>query len=350
MSRYFAAIDANTNEITAIAARWNKNGDYILEGFCRSSSRGFRKGVITDAALAADSIAGVLNKLREKTGKRIHNVYASVSSTSVNIVPSRGDLLLSKYGREILGNDVKKCIRIASTVKTPIDKEPLHSIMQGFSVDGEKEIKNPLNLEGVKLGAEVNILTINSSALSNMAKCISQAGFFSEGFVFSGLAVSYRVLTEEDRQNEVGLLEINKDLTEAMVFKKGHLNSCKVFPLGTSDIIESDGTINAENAEKLLSRVNSLEGWRNVRNVIVTGEGSLKHDLIESIERSFPVPVRAGACISKPFEDLPPERTGYIGSLGVLDHLQEEKKKQKREGNYLRRGIARVLAFIDRYF
>ncbi len=350
MSRYFAALDAGSSEITAVAAKWNKNGDYSIEGFCRSSSRGFSKGLVTDTALAIDSVAGVMDKLKEKTGKKVHELYAGVSSTSVGITPSSGVLLLSRYGREVTETDIKKCLGAASIIKTPIDKEPLHSIVQRFSVDGEKEIRNPLNLEGVKLEAEVNILTINSSALNNMAKCISQAGYFPEGFIFSGLASSCRVLTDDDKKINTCLLDINRDLTEGMIFCRGHLAWCKVFPVGTADLVEGSGSVNMDNLEKLASRVISLQGWNNVRSMVVIGEGGLTHDLVESLERSFPVPVRAGTCIARPFEDLPPERIGYIGSLGILDYLQEENKGRMRSGNVLKRGFHRVLSFMDRYF
>jgi hypothetical protein len=350
MSKYFAALDAGSSEITAVAAKWDKNGDYAIEGFCRSSSRGFSKGLITDAALATDSVVKTMDKLKEKTGKKIHDLYAGVSSTSIGITPSCGVLLLSKYGREITGMDIKKCLGVASIIKTPIDKEPLHSIVQRFSVDGEKEIKNPLNLEGVKLEAEVNILTINSSALNNMAKCISQAGYSPEGFVFSGLASSYRVLTDDDKRTNTCLLDINRDLTEGMIFCRGHLAWCRVFPVGTADLVEENGSVNLDNLEKLVSRVISLQGWNSVRSMTVIGEGGLTHDLVESLERSFPVPVKAGTCIARPFEDLPPERIGYIGSLGILDHLQEENKGRMRSGNVLKRGFHRFLGFVDRYF
>jgi hypothetical protein len=350
MSRYFAALDAGRHGITAVAARWNKNRDFVLEGFCHTRSKGFHRGTVADAAIAADSVSETLNKLREKTGKKIHDVYVGVSSGSVGIIPSSGVLLLSKYGREVTETDVKKCVEIGSTVKTPLDKEPLHRIVCGFSIDGEKEIKNPLNLEGVKLEVSVNVLTINSSVLRNMSACISQAGFICAGFVFLGLASAYRVLTEEDRETGVTLLDIRSDLTEVMVFYRGILNSCKVFPVGTNEILMKDGGVNAQGLEKLISRIVSLVGWEKTRKVVVIGEGALIDSLIESLEGVFALPVTAGTCISRPFEHLPPERTGYVGSLGILDYLQQEKHKQRLSGNIIKRGFNRTLGFIDRYF
>ena len=184
MSKCFAAVNASSSAITVVAARWNKNGDYILEGFARIRSKGFNKGIVMDASLATDSVALVLDKLKKTTNKNIQDVYVSVSSTSVEIRSSIGTLLLSKFGRNISERDISKCVEVGAAVKLPLDREPLHTVIMGFSVDGDREIKNPVNLEGVKLGVNVNIVTINSSVINNMAKCITHAGFIPSGFIF----------------------------------------------------------------------------------------------------------------------------------------------------------------------
>ena len=87
MSKDFAVLNSGSNEITAVAARWSRSGDYSLEGFCHAHSRGLSKGVVTDVTAAADSISSVMNKLRERTGRRITDIYTGISSSSVNVVP-----------------------------------------------------------------------------------------------------------------------------------------------------------------------------------------------------------------------------------------------------------------------
>ena len=322
----------------------------MIEGFSRSHSKGFRKGTVTDVSMATDSIRQALNKLREKTGKNIHDVYAGVSSSSVGIIPSTGTLLVSKYGREISETDIAKCVEIGSSVKIPLDKEPLHRIVRGFTVDGEREIKNPINLEAVKLGVNMNILTVNSSVLHNMSKCISQAGFMSAGFVFLGIASSRRVLSDDDRQSGVALLDVGGELTEAMIFDKGVLSNCKVFSLGLSDVQMEDGSMDPDMSRDLVGKIASLAGWDKIRKVVVIGQGAFISEFIELLEKLFGLPASAGNCISKPFEDLPHERTGYIGTLGILDYLHEEKLKERSERNIAKRTFNKVLNFVDRYF
>ncbi|MBD3426207.1 MAG: hypothetical protein GF409_03130 [Candidatus Omnitrophica bacterium] len=350
MNKYFAALSVNGNELSTVAARWNKNGDYILEGFCRTPSKGFAKGMVVDQSLATNTVSAALNKIREKTGKKIRDVYLGVSSTSVDLVSSTGIVLLSKYGREITGNDLTKCVKIASTIRTPLDKEPLHRIVRGFSIDGDGHIADPLNLEGVKLSADVNIVTINSSVLRNMSKCVMQAGFLSVGFVFSGLASSYRVLNEDDLKTDAAVFDISSDLTELMVFSKGRMIGCKVLSAGSGSVLTENGKIDTEALDRLPERVIALQGWSKVERIVITGEGVLNPDLIEAVDELFTQPVKAASCIAKPFEDLPPDRAGYTGSLGILDHLQQEKKAERMGCNILQRGYYRILSFIDRYF
>ncbi|MFH1665258.1 MAG: hypothetical protein ABIA77_03825 [Candidatus Omnitrophota bacterium] len=346
MNHCFAAFDAGCKDMSIVVARWKKDGDYAVEDLYRTASKGFRKGTVVDVAMATDSVASALGKLRKKNGKNFHEVYAGISAASINTVISSGTLLLSKYGKSISEKDVRECVRLGSIAKVPLDREILHSFVLGFSIDDEKEICNPVDLEGVKLGVKMSSLTVNSSAVQNMAKCIAGAGFVPAGFVFSGLASSFRVLNDDDREKGALLLNIYQDQTEALIFHKGILNSCKVFRAGTDDILTDGAGFYADIRGKLML----LPGWENVALAVVTGDGTLEDNLIESLETSLSIPVKAGTCIARPFEDLPADRAGYIGSLGILDHLKKEKMRERPGGNMLKRGVNSVLGFLDKYF
>jgi hypothetical protein len=351
MGRYFAVLDSGYDEITAVAARWIKSGDYLVEGFCSTGSRGLRKGIVTDVAAATDSISEVLNKLKERTGRRFSDVYAGITSQSINVASSGGMLLLSKYGRQISDKDVRKCVQIGSIIKMPLDREALHKIVNGFSIDGESFIKNPLNLEGVRLSVEMDIITVSSSALKNLTKCITLAGFIPAGFVFSGLATSYRVLTAEDKEQGAALVDIGTDTTEALVFHGSILKSCKVFPVGTDNgLFSKEKNLNKGRMDSLISGVVSLPEWDRVLKIVVTGRGAMVDSIIEPLEGSLKKPVEIGTFLVKPFEDFPPERTRYLGNVGILDYLREEKLKERPSGNLAKRSFSKVLAFVDRYF
>ena len=349
MKKCFAALDFGLDEISLVGASWRPNGEYVIDGFLRTSSRGIADSIVSDEAMAIDSIKKALEDLKKKTGRKFHDVYVGVSSSSISMKRSEGSVLLSKYGREVSYSDIEKCVEIGSTVKMPLDKEILHRIVRNFSLDGE-EVKNPLNLEAVKLGVNVNVVSINSSILSNFSKCISQAGYIPSGFVFSGLASAQRVLSEEDRRAGTALINIRPATTEVMLFSKGSLEDCKVFPLGQDSLALADGEVNAANYDKLISGIKALPAWESIRKIVMTGKGGLSNSLIEYAEEKFILPVTGGVCIARPLEDLPPDRAGYITGLGMLDYLSDENKRVRLEKNPLKRLLNKVLHFLDRYF
>ena len=346
MSRYFAAIDPDPVGITAVSARWEKNGDCTPESFCRVPSKGFARGEVVDLARASDSVIEVMEKLRENTGKVFQDIYAGVSSSSIRLMPSSGMILLSRYGREINPMDVKKCEEIASTVRIPLDRARLHRLVKGFSVDGDGFVKNPLNLEGVKLSVDMNIFTVNASVTQNMSKCISQAGFVPAGFVFSALAAANRAVLEEARQEGALFLGIHKEVTEAIVFCERGVADCRVF---ASDTAWGEGRDDAV-LEKISDSIRSLSGWDSTKKAVVIGECALMDGVIERLETLLGIPVAAGTCAVRPLEDLPASRAGYIGVLGMLDHFQEERHRTRAPGSGIQRITRNITGFLDKSF
>ncbi len=350
MSRTFAVLDLKCKDISGVAARWARNGAYFLEGFTMSRSRGIHRGVITDIASATDSISHILGKLKKKTGKKIQDVYVSASSNSLKIVQSRGTVLLSKYGREIFQSDIEKCVRIGSILKLPHGRAPLHKMVKDFSVDGENGIKNPAGLEGVKLGVDMNVLVVDSSVIRNLTKSIALAGFSASGVIFSGIAYAKRALAEAATDKGVMLLNMCKDLTEAMIYHKRNLLDCKVFRLGSEDIISANGSLDHASANRLILVLRSMAGWDKVREIVITGDAAQNEGILEPMQTLSSHPVRFGFCLVRPYEELPAERAAHIGSLGMLDYLYETKKGRRMEGNLFKQTFSKTLSFLDKYF
>ncbi|MFH1837414.1 MAG: hypothetical protein ABH862_04815 [Candidatus Omnitrophota bacterium] len=345
--KYFAAVNIGSTDITAVSAKWNKNGDYSIEAFSRVPSKGFSKGVVSEITSAVNTLGDVVKKLGQK---KIKKIYAGISSSSADMMYGSGSVLVSKYGREIYDADIKRCTEMASTIKIPISKEPIHKIICDFKVDGESGIRDPLNLEGVKLESEVNIITVNSSAMSNMRKCITDAGFIPAGFVFSPVAVSYRVLSEDDTQKGVMLLNLRRDAAEVLIFFRGVLRSCRVFPKGVEDMVINETEAKREALETLYHDVKDMAALDNARKIVITGEGEIPDKVIEGIEDIFRLPVKIGTCSVRPFEKLPHERMGYVGSLGICDHFNKEREKHPSSTKLIKRLVNRSLNFLDNYF
>ena len=350
MKRTFAVLDIKCGEISAIAAHWGTNNDFVLEGFFRHSAKGISKGIVKDASRATDSIMGIISKLREKTGRKIHEVYTTVSSPSIEIVTSSGTLLLSKFGREVFHSDVNRCVRVGSVIKLPRDMDPLHKLIRQFTLDGEKGIKNPVGLEGVKLDVNIDIVAIKTSVLTNLNKCISLSGLSAEGIILSGIANSYRAVSNEDAVRGVALLNVFRDMTEFEFFYKENLTTCKAYAGGVYENSFPSQKIIPHNLEDIGELMANEPGWENVKEIIVVSEDELKDDLIRQMEAQLNRPVKEGTCMSRPFEYLPADRMAYIGCLGILDHLHEERKSRKIEKNTFKRIVRMFIGFMDKYF
>ncbi len=350
MGKYFAALDVSHLGLTAVAARWEKTGEYVAEDFFCVEAEGFRKGSVDDMIAATDAVSSGFRRMMQRSGKKIGEIYVGVSSASLDLIPSTGMLMLSKYGRTITDRDIYKCLEIGAAVKIPLDKEVLQNVVNGFSVDGERNIKNPLHLEGVKLGVDIKILTINSSVVRNLEKCVANAGFIPAGFVFSGVAASYRVLSEEYKREGCVMISIARDLTEVLVYSGGMLKDCRVFPKGAQDMELNAGGTGNNSVIDIAGKIRMMNGWDKVKKGVVIGEGLFRDGLVEEIEKALNVPIGAGNCISRSFENLPPDRNGYITSLGILDYFQERKRDEKSINAYYKRFYNKALSFIDKYF
>ncbi|HNX90795.1 MAG TPA: cell division protein FtsA [Candidatus Omnitrophota bacterium] len=350
MDDNFAVLDLKCNSVSAVLARWGKNGEYILEGSSRCDSRGLHKGVITDMTLATDSIVEVLQALKQKTGKRFRDVYTSISSPSVEVIASSGTILLSRYGREIARQDVEKCINYAAVIKLSLDREILHKLVRNFTIDGERGIKNPQGLEGVKLSAEVSIVTIDSSSLKNIAKCVALAGYTLRGSILSGLAISFKVLSPEQIKKGIALVNMCKHMTEMMTFHDGALMGCRILQLGVNDILGWAGEQSEGPLGTLLSTFNSMPAWDMINDVMVTGDVGLDEGVLERIEKATGRTVKYGTYVPKPFENLHEESIGCIGNLGMLDFMKDTKEARESGAGPMRKIFNDMVNFIDKYF
>ena len=349
-NKVFAVLDLGSREIIAIAAEWGKNGDYVFKEFLVCPSKGMPNGVVKDMAQAADSISNVVSKLSKKVGKKIHEVHVTVSSSSVELVPSHGMILLSKYGREILPRDVDKCMRVGAVVRAPSGKESLHRMVREFSVDSSSGIKKPVGLEGLKMGVTMTVLVIDISVMRNLKKCIALAGYNTGEIVFSGIAASHRAVPENSKEDGVCFVNIRGDLTETMIFRQGSLLDCRVLPFGAGkNMLQKEGA-DPGGMRELSAILHSMDGWGEVETVIISGESEVNEDVFTELCSGTGRDISHGTCFSRPLEYLPTDRVRYVGCLGILDHIQMAKRSRRGEANPLKWFFSRFISFMDRYF
>jgi len=350
MNKMFAVLSLGSAEITAAAAEWGKAGDLSVKALLTSPSKGITGCAVTDISDASDSISVAVKKLSGQTGRRIYKIYAVISSPSAELMSSSGSILLSKYGREIYPGDINKCIGIGSIIKPPAGKETLHAIVRSFLVDSVTGIKDPLGLEGVKMGVSMDMIVIDSSVVRNIEKCISFAGFNVGRIILTGIANSYRVITEEHAPRGICLVNICGGLVEAEIFSRGALMACRVVPLELERRGTGEGDAGTGGIVELSMRLRSLPGWETVSEIMITGLSGLNENIAEELKEITGRPVTHGLCISRSLEHLPADRARYISCLGAMDYLQNEGRLKHVGGNSVKRVFHRILGFMDEYF
>ncbi|HKY73817.1 MAG TPA: cell division protein FtsA [Patescibacteria group bacterium] len=236
-----AAIDIGTEKVcTLIAQLSDVEREPRVTGVASIPSKGLRKSQIVDLEEAIEAITQSVDAAERMAGSGVRAAYVSVSGTHIESQNSKGVVAIANPQGEITADDVRRVIEAARAVSLPSAREVIHVIPKDYKVDSQEGIKDPIGMSGVRLECETHIITGSSTALKNISKCINELGVQPEGFVFSGLASSYAVLSETEKELGVLVLDIGAGSTSVCAFVEGSLAYSGVLPIGarhiTSDI------------------------------------------------------------------------------------------------------------------
>lgn len=249
-----AGLDIGTHKIGVVIGEIDDSGDLIVLGVGLSPSHGLRQGVVINFEDAVQSIQKAVQEAQLTAGKQIHDVFVGVAGEHVHSVNSRGMVAVSRNDHVITENDVERVLDAARAIVFPEDREVLHVIPQEYIVDNQGGIKNPVGLTGVRLEAEVHIVTGAGPSAQNIIRSVSRAGLNSLGMVLEPLASSYAVLDDNEKELGVALIDLGGGTTDLAIFYDGTIRHTAVIPLGgqnvTNDIALGLKTP-VENAEQI---------------------------------------------------------------------------------------------------
>lgn len=249
-----AGIDVGTTKITTIIASVPEGDLLNILGVAINPSRGIRKGQIVDIEEATASIVESLEAAERMAGYSISSAFLSVGGSHVASQNSHGVVAVSEPHKEITIDDVKRAIDAARAVSLPSSREILHVLPREFIVDSQEGIKDPVGMTGVRLEVNTHLITVSSTALRNLEKCASLVGIDVDGFVFNGLASSYSVLTETEKELGVVLADIGGGTTDICIYVDGAVSYSSVLPIGARNITNDLAIglrISLESAEKI---------------------------------------------------------------------------------------------------
>ncbi len=226
-------LDIGTTKICAIVGELTDEGIDII-GIGTNPSRGLRKGVVVNIESTVQSIQRAIDEAEAMAGTEITHVYTGIAGGHIKSFGGRGVVALKD--REVREADIARVIEQAKTVNIPVDREVIHVLPQEFIVDEQSGIKEPLGMTGARLEARVHIVTGAVTSAQNIVKCANRAGLNVADIVLQPLASSEAVLTDEEKELGVCLVDIGGGTTDIAVFQNGSIVHTAVIALGGNNL------------------------------------------------------------------------------------------------------------------
>jgi cell division protein FtsA len=348
--RYLVGLDVGTSRVTAVVGESLDDGTLDVVGIGVAESRGIKRGVVVNVDAAVDSIKKAVEEAELMAGVEIDSVHLALSGPHIKGFNSRGVIAVAGKNREITRDDVRRAIDAAKAVALPTGREILHVLPQDFVVDEQDGIGAPVGMTGARLEVNVHIVTGAISSTQNLVACVNRAGVTVTDTVIEQLAASESVLTHDEKELGVALVDIGGGTADVAIFERGSLWHTGVVAVGgdhfTNDIavglrtpipdaekvkrksgcalssmVDEDDTIEVASvggrkprlmARRILSEILQPRAeeifhlvWDEIRRagyekalnsgIVLAGGGSILEGMPEIAEQIFDLPVRRGA-------------------------------------------------------
>jgi cell division protein FtsA len=250
--RMVVGLDIGTSKIVAIVGEMSLEGRLEIIGIGSHASRGLKKGVVVNIDSTVQSIQRAIEEAELMAGCQIQSVYAGIAGSHIRSMSSHG--IVAIRDREVFQPDIDRVIDAAQAVAIPADQKILHILPQEFLIDNQEGIKEPLGMSGVRLEAKVHLVTCAVNAAQNIEKCIGQCGLAVDDIILEQLASSYAVLTDDEKDLGVCLVDIGGGTSDIAIFTDGAIKHTAVIPIAgdqvTNDIAMALRTP-TQNAEEI---------------------------------------------------------------------------------------------------
>ncbi len=235
-----SAIDVGTTKIATIVADINPQGSIEVLGVGVVPSHGLHKGIVVNMDEAKTSIASSIKEAQTISGIRIDSAFVGVTGRHVSSVNNHGVVAIPRSDRLVRSRDLKRVLSAARNLPVPEGKRLLHAIPRFYTLDGEERVKEPVGMHGNRLDVETHIITASVSSVQNLVKCIRSTGIEVDDLILEPLASSEAVLTQQEREGGVVMVDIGGGTTDIAVFRQGNIFHTAIIPVAgyqiTSDI------------------------------------------------------------------------------------------------------------------
>ncbi len=260
---YIVGLDIGTRKVAVIIGEVTEERKIEVIGIGCADSKGLRKGVVVDLEATTSAIRKAQEEAELMAGVEIQSAFVGISGAHIKSFNSRGVIAVSGKNREIGREDIRRVIDQSKAVSIPPDREIIHVIPQEFVVDEQDGIKAPLGMSGVKLEVNVHIVTSAITSVQNLRTCVERAEIGIEQIVLNQIATADSILTHDEKELGVGLIDIGAGTTEVAIFERGSLWYTSIIPIGgdnfTNDIAVGLRTPIPE-AEKIKKKFGCVAG------------------------------------------------------------------------------------------
>ncbi|MBT4484998.1 MAG: cell division protein FtsA [Candidatus Latescibacteria bacterium] len=229
-------LDIGTTKVAAVVAQMDDNEVPTIIGVGTSPCEGLRRGVVVDLEKTVEAINVAVTDAERMADVEIREAYVGIAGDHIKSLNSRGVIAVSRADHTITQKDIDRVIDAARAIRLPDERQILHVIPQEYIVDNQDGIKNPLDISGVRLEAEVHIVTSTITSMQNVVKCVNRAGIEVEEFVLEPLASSLSILTPDEKEIGCALLDIGGGTTDLAVFHEEAIRFSSIIGFGGKNV------------------------------------------------------------------------------------------------------------------
>jgi len=227
-------LDIGTSKVAAVVAELRPDGSYEVIGMGQSESKGLKKGVVVNIEATVQSIQKALEEAELMADCKIGEVFTGIAGSHIRSFNSSG--MVAIKDKEVTQPDVARVIETAKAVNIPTDQQILHILTQEFIIDGQEDVREPIGMSGIRLEVKVHIVTGAVSAAQNIVKCVRRCGLEVHDLILQPLGSSLAVLTEDEKELGVVLVDIGGGTTDIAIFSEGAIRHTAVIPIAGDQI------------------------------------------------------------------------------------------------------------------
>ncbi len=227
-------LDIGTSKVVALVAELTPDGNFNVVGVGQTSSKGLKKGVVVNIEATVLSIQKALEEAEVMADRRIVQVFTGIAGNHIVSFNSSG--MVAIRDKEVGPSDVERVLETAKAINIPTDQQILHILVQEFIIDGQEDVREPIGMSGLRLEVQVHIVTGAVSAAQNIVKCVRRCGLEVNDLILQPLASSLAVLTEDEKELGVALIDIGGGTTDIAIYSQGSIRHTAVIPIAGDQI------------------------------------------------------------------------------------------------------------------